>query len=381
MISYLLSHQRRLLTILSVWILSTISLAGCHGGPMSSSIDGSSPENAVPSGRVVSFADPREFPVFIGASGIPLSWQDVLDRASHAQVIVIGELHDDTHAHDLQLAILQDILKQNPRAALSLEFLERNQQIDVDDYLDDIIDVEALLDRLGIRSLEARASWKASYIRLIDAAKSAHAPVTAANAPRRYVRLARTDGYDRLKQLPADRRAMFDFPITPVDSPYKDRFFDLMSQSAEGDSNGHASNVAASFRSQRMWDATMAQSIVNTLRHGASQVVHVIGRFHVDEQGGTVLELRSRLRSFFSTPRVLTISCVQSDSLTLADEDLRRADIVFHTGARPPEPEDQAETQPTATAPEESATQPASSPEQTSDAEQVRVRDVFQILF
>lgn len=97
--------------------------------------------------------------------------------------------------------------------------------------------------------------------------------------------------------------------------------------------------VAALFRSQRVWDATMAGSIAAARRAGARPVVHLVGGFHCEFDGGLVQELRRRRPS----DNVLVIALERSDALRLRDDDRGRADIVIHTGAPLPEPEEEAE--------------------------------------
>ena len=62
--------------------------------------------------------------------------------------------------------------------------------------------------------------------------------------------------------------------------------------------HGHAHGGAGSedalagyLRAQRLWDATMAASVRDLLVAGRRPVVHVVGRFHVERDGGLALAL------------------------------------------------------------------------------------------
>ena len=58
-------------------------------------------------------------------------------------------------------------------------------------------------------------------------------------------------------------------------------------------------------------------------------MVHLVGRFHGDFEGGTIRELR-RLRPGV---RTLVVSCVsEGEGRRLEDEDVERADVVVYTG-------------------------------------------------
>ncbi len=74
----------------------------------------------------------------------------------------------------------------------------------------------------------------------------------------------------------------------------------------------------------------LADSIARALRDGHRPVVHVIGRFHSDSDGGTVQMLR-RARP---NARVVTLSCTGVTSATLRDEDRGIADFVVYAGER-----------------------------------------------
>ena len=84
----------------------------------------------------------------------------------------------------------------------------------------------------------------------------------------------------------------------------------------------------AVFRSQQLWDWTMADAVVDALELGESPVVHVVGRFHVDHDGGTAQVLR-KLRPGTKT---LVVSFVDAWSDTLAADDASRGDFVIYVG-------------------------------------------------
>ncbi len=220
------------------------------------------------------------------------SWDEVVADMVSADVVLFGEMH----GHPLGLAVAQelweDILTASPQAVLAMEFYERDQQLAIDDYFSGVTDREKF-DKAANRNKGNNAP---GHVRMIDAAKEAGRPVLAANAPRRYVTIARKQGYDALRELGESQQAMFSLPIGDGEGGYKDRFLGLMS--GMGDHAGE--EIAASFfRSQSVWDATMGESIVNGLELG-SPVAHVVGYFHVqfgNEEGGSGLIDQIRLRS------------------------------------------------------------------------------------
>ncbi len=279
---------------------------------------------------------PRSLAMF-NREGWLVRWSDLVNALQWADVIVVGEQHDDAIGHAVELAIAQDVFAIQPRSAISLEMLERDEQPVLDDYMDGIVDAATLAKLTFSEKWAGEGSWTNWYQPLIDSAKSAGGRAVAANAPRRYVRLARTEGFDRLKSLPATRRRLFEMPVRMSDDSYRQRFVDLMGDT--GSHGGAGSEVPnAAFRSQSVWDATMAASIAQARRDGAKKVVHVVGQFHSDFNGGTVQQLRARQPG----ARILVVSLQRDDVNSLRDEDRGRADIIVYTGRRPPEPEPEA---------------------------------------
>jgi uncharacterized iron-regulated protein len=395
-------------------------LAGCSAPPRyAETIDVITPPPGGPLPDQIT--DVRRLPMFTGDDGSWVAWDDLMDAVAWADVIIVGEQHDDAVGHAVQAAIAEDTIRRWPGAAVSLEMLERDEQQLVSDYFDGIIDADDL-KTLTHSDGWGGDDWDEWYLPIIDAAKENGGRVVAANAPRRYVRLARTGGYERLAALPRDRRRYFEIPSRLPDGAYRERFFAVMMEvhaptdEDEDDADAVASDVEdstdagspelaaekeptteapsdpehdradeqpqpahddarndvpatgdmedegeaqeppgenetmpamrrnpppmaaieASLRSQFLWDTTMAKSIADARRRGAPKVVHMVGQFHSDFDGGTVQQVR-RFRPY---DRILVISMQRAWESELREEDRGRADIVIYTGERPPSDED-----------------------------------------
>lgn len=272
--------------------------------------------------------DPRSLPIFDGTTEARISWSDLVDRANAVEVIVIGEEHDDPGAHAVQLELLKTILTTDSAAALSLEMLERDEQVLVDAWLAGSIETDDFVERTGSRNWGGEEGWYRFYQPALDAARSSDAPIIAANAPRRYVSRARKEGYGVLQSLPEAERDWFDIPPALDDGPYYERFAETM-RGFRGDEIEEDA-IIATFRSQQVWDATMARSVTMAMQDPEiDRVIHFIGRFHSDLEGGTIGEIR-RLRP---ETDLLVISCVRrSDAMNALDpEDIGRGDVVVYT--------------------------------------------------
>jgi hypothetical protein len=87
-------------------------------------------------------------------------------------------------------------------------------------------------------------------------------------------------------------------------------------------------SVRAFYEGQLIWDATMADSIGAAVRQHGTPIVHLVGQFHSDFDGGLTTMLR---RDGFD---VTTVSFVPVAAYRLRPDDIGRADVVIYTGPK-----------------------------------------------
>lgn len=271
--------------------------------------------------------NPRTDVTIFGPDGMRANWSSIVQAAGEADAVFIGE----THGHPVGLAaaaaLWDDIISSGSDPALLLEFFERDEQVHLDDYLTGITDEAAFREA----SERTPGNYPDGHARMVESARKAGAPVIAANAPRRYVRLARQEGYGRLSSLHESQRRFYDIPERLPDGRYREEFFGLMSggMAHGGDGAGLSEDmIEGMFRSQSLWDATMGRSVADATLRGSRPAVLVVGRFHSDFDGGTV-QMFEQLRPDLST---LTVSMVTRESDILQEEDRGRADFVVYVG-------------------------------------------------
>jgi uncharacterized iron-regulated protein len=229
-----------------------------------------------------------------------VDWSELLFQIDKVDVVLLGELHDHALGHAVQLAVVEDVMDAYPGSVLALEMLERDEQKVLDDYMEGIIDAKSLATLTHSTNWGAVGGWAAWYQPIIDAVKDRGGDVVAANAPRRYVRLARTDGYERIDELPANRRMFIDYPEELSGGRYRERFWEFANHGDEEEVEVRVDTIDPDdpllpmFRSQQAWDATMAQSIANSHPTREKKVLLLVGQFHVEYDGGIVQELRQR---------------------------------------------------------------------------------------
>lgn len=268
----------------------------------------------------------RGVTILSGDGSGPVSWSDAVAKMASADVVLMGEVHSHELGNAVQQEMFEDILTANPRAVLSMEFYERDEQVALDDYLAGITDREAF-EKAADRN-PGNNPW--AHARMIDASKEAGRPVIAANAPRRYVRLARTDGFDRLRELNDNQRELVEIPNQTPQGAYRERFMEAMGSMA---THGGEEMIEGFLRSQSTWDATMAQSIVDGFEHG-TPVVLVVGYFHAQfpfEAGSSELvdQLRQRAGRDLNIVTCITLPSMHDE---VQDDDRGIADFVVYVG-------------------------------------------------
>jgi uncharacterized iron-regulated protein len=250
-----------------------------------------------------------------------------------ADIVVVGEQHDDASAHLVQVTLVQEAMAAWPGSVVSLEMLERNEQHLVDAYLAGTLGKDEFIDQTNSRNWSGKDTWVVFYQPMIDAAKEGGGSrVVAANAPRAYVRKARTDGYEALLALPPEERVLFELPAKAPPVAYRERFRTFMSQNGDAPTD---EELDAGLRPQRVWDATMADSVAKayrTLPKGA-KIIHAVGQFHSEYDGGLISEIQARA----SSARILTVSVQKGEAHALRHEDRGKADVVVYGVAKSPD--------------------------------------------
>jgi uncharacterized iron-regulated protein len=248
----------------------------------------------------------------------------MLAEAATADVVFLGEQHNDPNTHRLELAVLEGLMRRRANVILSLEMFERDVQEQLDRFA---------AGQIGeIEFLAAARPWPnyaTDYKPLVDFAVAHKWPIVAANVPRPVASEVSKGGAGVLDGkserergwFAADRRCP-----TGADEYYK-RFMEAM--------GSHPGSTGDNFYlAQCLKDETMAESIV-TARAAAMSgpsrplVVHVNGAFHSDFGAGTADRVKRRLPGL----RVVIISMLPVENLdSLSPEpDRARGDYLVYT--------------------------------------------------
>ena len=260
---------------------------------------------------------PREHRIIAWKTLDPISWDELMTTVLEHDIIVLGERHDDMAGHRVQRALVEDLCAAVPGAIVAFEMLERDEQMHVDDWTDGLIDDEAFTTAVNSGPGGSWGAWDEGYLPIMQAARGADGNIVAANAPRRYTRLARTRGFDVLRELSGSRADLVTVPADAIpaeSNSYRDRFERIMS-------NGTPESIARFFRAQLTWDETMARSVIDARETFGTPAVLLIGAFHAEYEGGTI----RAMRRMDPDARILVITLDPDpdggDDISAADDD------------------------------------------------------------
>lgn len=254
---------------------------------------------------------------------------------ARADVVLVGEQHDDPNTHRLERAILEGFARRHVPVTLSLEMFERDVQASVDAYVRGTGGEEEFL-----KTSRPWPQYATDYRPLIEFARARKWPVVAANVPRRIATEIAKSGRPAVDALSAADRKLAATDLQCPRDEYFKRFAEQMGGHPAGskpaaDSGSGASSETTTERyylSQCVKDETMAESIADAFagmegRPGA--IVHVTGTFHSEYGQGTAERVRRRLAG----RRVITASIIPVESLDdlTPDDELKKADFLIFT--------------------------------------------------
>jgi uncharacterized iron-regulated protein len=235
-----------------------------------------------------------------------------------ADVVFVGEEHDDPATHRLELSILEELARRRGSIIVSMEMFERDTQAAVDDYLAGRINESEFL-----KISHPWPNYATDYRPLVEFAKMKGWHVIAANVPRQYASQVARGGTSVLDQLPPAERDLVAGEISAPKDDYFKRFVEAMGAHPVG-TGGNKSDLDQSEVTDRFYlaqcvkDDTMAESIARAYNRSTEPkplIVHFNGTFHSDYRLGTVARVRTRLEK----ARVAVVSIVPQEQLDSID--------------------------------------------------------------
>ncbi|MFP9113097.1 ChaN family lipoprotein [Flavobacterium sp. RHBU_3] len=245
------------------------------------------------------------------ANGKKTTYKALVKANVGADVVLFGELHDNSIVHWLEYELAADVIKQKP-VILGAEMIEADNQQVLNRYLAGEIN-QKQLDSLA----RLWQNHKTDYKTLVDFAKENKLPFVAANVPRRYASQVYKKGLESLEALPADEKAW----MAPLPIAYDASLPGYKAMLEMG--GGHGGDNLP--KAQAIKDATMAWFISQNIKPG-STFIHYNGSYHSENYEG----ISWYLNQYKPGLKIVTIAAVsQKDLDKLETEHLKKADFII----------------------------------------------------
>ncbi|HIC8807952.1 TPA: ChaN family lipoprotein [Elizabethkingia anophelis] len=242
---------------------------------------------------------------FYNKKGKAVKTEKIVKQLSDYDVVLFGELHNNSIVHWLQLKFTEALYQQkNSQLILGAEMFERDNQPQLDRYLSGKLDPKSMKDSVRLWN-----NYITDYKPLLDFAKAKNLKFIAGNIPRKYASQVAKQGLESLNTLDTKEKAYIaTLPIkVTLDTPGYKEMKTMMGEHADD------LKVMNFISAQAVKDATMAESIINNLEPGKT-FVHYNGNYHSKEYGGIYWYLKQRNPNL----KIAVISVFESETPKLS---------------------------------------------------------------
>lgn len=260
----------------------------------------------------ISAQEKKAYQIF-KSNGKKTSYKKLLKSAKKADVVFLGEEHDNPIAHWIELELTKDLYQTaNKPIILGAEMMETDNQEALNNYLKG----EATYKDLK-NSARLWPNFKTDYKPLVDFAKKHQLPFIATNIPRRYASKVYHGGFKAIDTLPqSDKQWIAPWPIKYDANLSQYQKMLAMMQGHGGDNLPKA---------QAVKDATMAYNIAKNYKEG-SLFIHYNGSFHSNFHQGIIWYLKQLKPNL----KILTIDVETQKNLKKLDKKhLKKADFII----------------------------------------------------
>ena len=237
--------------------------------------------------------------------GNKVEYTTMIQQAGETDIVFLGEIHNCAIAHWMEKLIVKDLHEiHGNQLMLGAEMFERDDQLLLDEYLDDLIPLSRFKEEAKLWD-----NYDTDYAPIVEFAKEHALPFIATNVARRYANIVSKGDFEALDEVSeAGRSLIAPLPIDYIDNPLVNEYF--KNSLPPMMKNVPVTKLA---HSQAVKDATMAWSIAQALK---GKMVHLNGSFHSTGHAGII----SYLNVYRPGLKVATIEIVRQDNVDILEE-------------------------------------------------------------
>lgn len=256
------------------------------------------------------------------SEGKEVSFEKMSNNLQKADVVLFGELHNNSIAHYFQVKVAKSLhADKSKKLIIGAEMFERDQAEILQNYVKGNIEEKDF-------EKEARLwnNYKTDYKPLLNFARENNINYVATNVPRRYASLLYKKGVEALDTLSMQEKSW----IAPLPFPYDKNLPSYVKMMEMFKDSNHANENFP--KSQAIKDATMAHFLVTEIQPN-SIFLHLNGSYHSDNFEGIAWYVNQYNRNL----KIQTISVVeQADVKKLEKEHLNKATFIIAVDADMP---------------------------------------------
>lgn len=242
------------------------------------------------------------------SEGKKSSYSEMLEAAAKADIVFIGELHNNSVAHWLELEITGDMFTEaGSNLVIGAEMFERDDQLIIDEYIAGRYTADKFEPEVKLWK-----NYKTDYKPLLEFAKNHGLKFVATNIPRRYAAMVNKGGFEALDSI-APEALSYVAPLPFDYDPELKAYKDMLEMGGQ-----HVTENLP--KAQAAKDATMAWSIAENLSDG-KKFIHYNGSYHSTDFGGILWYLNLYRPGL----KIVTIETVSQDSIDKLDDENKGA--------------------------------------------------------
>lgn len=240
-----------------------------------------------------------------------ISVEKFIQEAREADIIIIGEIHDDKRHHDFQLKVIEELNKKGLKLAIAMEMFRQENQKMLDDF---ILGKKSLNDFLKAYYENWSAPWKL-YSSIFLFAKDNKIPLLGINIPKEITEKVAEKGFfslskKDLEKLPPD-------VLCDVDDEYVSFIKKIFSLHGKGEKE--FKNFC---EAQVLWDKSMAFYVLDYLKKNPGRKVIILtGAVHAGKSAinAQIKKLNKNINAVTVIPQIY--GRIEPDKLTDKDAD------------------------------------------------------------